>query len=96
MLTHHMLYARAQGYTFERENIMQYFDLAVSRPPPYLPASWVGMLRVCPKSKELVPMVLLDNIGLRTAIATWWSAHEAFDVHEFLHATLTSRPSWAA
>lgn len=53
------------------------------------------MLRVCPESKELVPMVLVNNIGLRTAIATWRSAREAFDIHEFLHATLTSRPSWA-
>ena len=41
-------------------------------------------------------MVLFKNIGLRDAIATWRSAHDAFDVHEFLHATLTSRPSWAA
>eukprot|EP01046_Picozoa_sp_COSAG06_P001764 COSAG06_NODE_59_length_27189_cov_21.724527_18_plen_64_part_00 len=49
---------------------MKYFDLAVSRPPSYLPASWVGMLRVCPESKELVPMVLFKNIGLRDAIAT--------------------------
>ena len=28
-------------------------------------------MRVCPESKELVPMVLVNNIGLRTAIATW-------------------------
>jgi hypothetical protein len=62
-----------------------------------VPASWVAPLcRVCPVSKELVPKVLHKNIGLRDAIATWRSARDAFDVHEFLHATLTSRPSWAA